>query len=427
MNYRIPYVLLVVFALSGLAFANPELSSLAEKAVTGDSRESAAAIRILRSNKQAGLDAVFETYRPEIDLFRTNGKRSASWNRISSVLDRVAMQKDAYSSRLFWHTDFAEAKKAANISKKKIISLRLLGNLNEEYSCANSRLFRSILYSDPAIAKTLRENYVLHWKSVRPAPKITIEFGDGRKLIRTVTGNSIHYILSSSGQIIDALPGLYDPATFQRYLNEATDLETNRFAEFSTYNIYRLKTGKVLVEEWERKMKLLGRDTGIKSPQEREVQVPEPGQLGAFPAMLRTATKSGIESPAILALMPQIERLRENTQIDDWKPLAEISDEVRLSDESIAMIRSKSGTVNEYEFDRMVENLKSYVAIDTVQNEFRFHLTIMSWLNNFAAVDHDAFNKRVYAELFLTPDSDEWLGLYSTEIYSAIENNGIVR
>lgn len=427
MTIRISLLLIIVVGLSGFAFAGSELASLAQIAVNGDEIESAAAIKSLRLGKQAGLDAVFKMYRAEIGEFRTSGKRSANWKRISYVLDQVAMQKDAYSSRLFWHTDLLEALREAKLRDKKLISLRLLGNLNEEYSCANSRLFRSILYSDPVVARMLREDFVLHWKSVRPAPKITIDFGDGRKLVRTITGNSIHYILSSSGQIIDALPGLYDPATFGRYLRESRSLETKQFAEFQTYNVYRLKIGKALVEDWERKMKLLGRDTGIKSPDEREVVVPEPGQLGAFPAMLRTATKSGIESPAILALMPQVERLRKNTLIEDWKPLAEISDPVDLSDESIAMIRSKAGNIKDHEFDRMIQNLKSYVAIDTVQNEYRFHLVIMSWLNNFAAADHDAFNKRVYAELFLTPGTDKWLGLYSPDVYSAIENNGLVR
>ena len=45
-------------------------------------------------------------------------------------------------------------------------------------------------------------------------PVITVDYGDGRVLKRTVTGNSIHYIITSQGQVIDARPGLYDPKTF---------------------------------------------------------------------------------------------------------------------------------------------------------------------------------------------------------------------
>ncbi len=78
-----------------------------------------------------------------------------------------------------------------------------------------------MLYSNTEVSKFLRENYVLHWKSVRPAPRITIDFGDGRKIERTITGNSIHYILDNDGRIIDALPGLYSPKAFMTYLTQA--------------------------------------------------------------------------------------------------------------------------------------------------------------------------------------------------------------
>ena len=37
-----------------------------------------------------------------------------------------------------------------------------------------------------------------------------------------------------------------------------------------------------------------------------------------------------------------------------------------------------------------------------------------------------AFNDRVYAELFLTPRSDPWLGLHQPSVYTAIERDGIV-
>ena len=36
-----------------------------------------------------------------------------------------------------------------------------------------------------------------------------IDFGDGRKMERTLTGNSIHYVLDSEGRLIDALPGVF--------------------------------------------------------------------------------------------------------------------------------------------------------------------------------------------------------------------------
>ncbi len=100
--------------------------------------------------------------------------------------------------QLYWYTNLEQAKAAAKVSGKPILSLRLLGKLDQDLSCANSRFFRVALYPNAAISKELRDKYILHWQSVRPAPKITIDFGDGRKLERTITGNSIHYILDAA-------------------------------------------------------------------------------------------------------------------------------------------------------------------------------------------------------------------------------------
>ncbi|HEV7573773.1 MAG TPA: hypothetical protein VGQ21_19940 [Thermoanaerobaculia bacterium] len=49
---------------------------------------------------------------------------------------------------------------------------------------------------------------------------MTIDFGDGRVLHRTITGNSIHYLLDATGRPLDALPGLYAPKAFLAQLRE---------------------------------------------------------------------------------------------------------------------------------------------------------------------------------------------------------------
>lgn len=122
---------------------------------------------------------------------------------------------------LHWFTDLDAALAEARRTQKPILSLRLLGRLDEELSCANSRFFRKLLYPDPSIHRVLREQYVLHWQSVRPVPRITIDFGDGCRIVRTLTGNSAHLVLDMHGRIVDALPGLFDPATFYELLIQA--------------------------------------------------------------------------------------------------------------------------------------------------------------------------------------------------------------
>ena len=133
----------------------------------------------------------------------------------------MAAQKDASRAGLYWYTDLDRAKAAAAREGKPILSLRLLGNLDSEYSCANSRFFRTVLYADEQVSKVLRERFVLHWQSVRPVPKVTIDMGDGRTICRTITGNSIHYVLDAQGRPVDALPGLYGAKAFLRGLEDA--------------------------------------------------------------------------------------------------------------------------------------------------------------------------------------------------------------
>ena len=143
---------------------------------------------------------------------RVNGRAA------SPHLDRLCGQIHAHTTLLYWFTDLDAALAEARRTRRPILSLRLLGRLDEELSCANSRFFRRLLYPEPRINRLLRERFVLHWQTVRPVPKVTIDFGDGRRVQRTLTGNSLHVILDGHGRPIDALPGLFSPDVFYRLL-----------------------------------------------------------------------------------------------------------------------------------------------------------------------------------------------------------------
>ena len=107
----------------------------------------------------------------------------------SRELDALCAQQDAHTALLYWFTDLPSAIAEARRTKRPILSLRLLGRLDEELSCANSRFFRKLLYPQPIINQLLRDRFVLHWQSVRPVPRVTIDFGDGRRHERTLTRN----------------------------------------------------------------------------------------------------------------------------------------------------------------------------------------------------------------------------------------------
>src|SRR5881394_3381367 len=110
---------------------------------------------------------------------------------------------------LHWFTELPAAIAEAQRTKRPILSLRVLGRLPDELTCANSRFFKAMLYPDPRINAVMRERFVLHWQSVRPVPIVTIDFGGGKKLVKTLTGNSAHVVLDMYGRPADALPGLF--------------------------------------------------------------------------------------------------------------------------------------------------------------------------------------------------------------------------
>jgi hypothetical protein len=72
-----------------------------------------------------------------------------------------------------------------------------------------------VLLSDPATAKFISREFVASWECVRPVPKVTIDFGNGKILKRTLQGNTVIYLCLSDGRVIDALPGIYTPQAFK--------------------------------------------------------------------------------------------------------------------------------------------------------------------------------------------------------------------
>jgi len=95
---------------------------------------------------------------------KTIAALDAELARLNRVIDQVGGQVHCTASGLYWYTDLEQAKAAAMESGRPILSLRMLGNLTDEYSCANSRFFRTTLYANEKISNQLRESFVLHWK-----------------------------------------------------------------------------------------------------------------------------------------------------------------------------------------------------------------------------------------------------------------------
>jgi hypothetical protein len=92
----------------------------------------------------------------------------------------------------------------------------------------------------------------------------------------------------------------------------------------------------------------------------------------------------------------------------------------------VAGARSASKAVVEDPLARLVRQFEQSISLDTVKNEYLLHRRIHDWFAaGEASADVNVLNERVYAELFLTPSSDPWLGLAPADAYTALDNGGL--
>lgn len=432
MNAKFSFLslLLIVLFSAQISLANESAAMLARKAVSADPAEATAAIEELRELGPEGLEALMTRHASRINHHIENpgAGSTAEWQRLTNALDQVGQQKNNFISGLYWYTDLEDAKAAARESGKPILSLRLLGKLTDERSCANSRFFRTVLYANAQIAPALRNRFVLHWQSVRPVPLITIDFGDGRKLERTITGNSIHYVLDSEGQLIEALPGLYGPAAFQRGLGDAEALfkalagQVGNLRNVTLTRYYRDRANRISLA-WVNDTKKIG---GTVPPTITVLQTSDGEALSIASLAI---TKAAIEVPTLRAMTAASEALGAVTDEAAWKQIAQLhmSDSV-LDSRSMAVIKMQNPSVPQNDLYRMIQKFRELVALDTVRNEYVLHIKLYAWMMRpESRANLEAFNDQVYASLFFTPRNDPWLGLLSADVYAALDNGGVVK
>jgi hypothetical protein len=426
----------------GAAFSSKESGPVdwVQQSISADASAAAAAQTHLRDTGPSGLRMLLERYAPQIAAHRAGAPADEQWKRIASALDHVGGQYDNYASQLYWYTDLEKAKAAAQASGKPILSLRLLGRLDEDLSCANSRFFRTTLYPSAEINRILQEQYVLHWESVRPAPRVTIDFGDGRTLKRTITGNSIHYILDSKGQVLDALPGLYNAAVFAQELRAAADalqapggvtahtLSTrNRLLNAWAGDLAALhialparpwdeddlqrRTGDAA---WQRIAQLHEIETSF-DPRVRELMVRKfPSAEAAAPIAVG---KSAVEIPILRGMA---------------SPIKEVSGQSPPSAQAAAPIAPTKRLVEapmlrRFDNSPRIVSLRRTITLDTVQNNYMRRTRILAFIAGPAAESElslAAINEWVYSQVFLTPSDDPWLGLAPPDVFSAIDCDG---
>jgi CHAT domain-containing protein len=269
---------------------------------------------------------------------------------------------------------------------------------------------------------------VLHWQSVRPVPTVTIDFGDGRKLERTLTGNSIHYILDSQARTIDALPGLYGPKAFLRALAGAETV-------FKSLALRNAEERNILLSRYysQQHNKISAAWTidtqkiGGKAPEGFRVVEGNNGEALLISPL--AITKAVSEANVLRAMVMAGEELGKITDEGAWRKIAQLhSSDAVLDERSISLIKHQNPNLTERELAQLLQKFQDSIALDTVRNEYLMHTKLYTWIVKDPIRDNvEKLNEQVYAKLFLTPNSDPWLGLFSADVYTALDNGGVTK
>jgi hypothetical protein len=357
----------------------------------------------------------------------------AERDRLALRIDKVAGQRYAVWSRLSWHRDLDDAIAASRATGKPILSLRMLGALDKDLSCANSRFFRVALYANQDVSAYLREHFILHWSSERPVPVARIDFGDGRVLERTIAGNSAHYVLDQRGRPVDVLPGLYSPALFLEVLERARPLAVRAGSlddaaladDIAAYH-------GAWAQEGEARFASLG-------------TIRQPGDTTIAAAEMRAVSKAAVEMPVVRELRLGSDLALDAAALDrssqTWSQIgALLAGKVgpaRLDDRSRALFAAlkpadwaRAGQpLPAAGIDQLIATFEEVMTRDAAYNELVLHHQIHAQLAARSAATPIAFaelNRWVYASLFRTPAEDPWLGMATPEVFSGIPNDGIV-
>lgn len=416
------------------------------------------------------LDALFTRYDREPD--------GPVKERLAAQIDALAHQKYATVSRLYWHTELASAQTAARVHGRPILHLRMLGRLDEDLSCTNSRLFRATLYANQDVSAFLRENFILYWSSERPVPRVTIDYGDGRRIERTTTGNSAHYVLDERGNVLDVLPGLYAPAAFRRALEESLALTTRVRGTSDT------ERAKLLIDYHQHRVTAASRDWQKLSGTPwirgvRQLLTQEYVESAVIAAQRVTAAKMATEVPDLRYVMNDLtvgSRTEDQTEMwaalgqvlygigdvkiavagDDrkkqFRPVPVAGDDrvwrIRpltvlnpplptsprvLDDASRELVARMHDAVPQElratraQRDAMIARLEQSIVADSALNHLRLRPQISAEIVQRAGrIDFATLNDWIYAEVFRTPKQDVWLGLLPRNVFTGLPGDGVV-
>jgi len=414
-----------------------ELGAPAPQLALADRDRPPANLTELRAQGPAGLDALSARFAAQ-----HGGAMDPAWE---AAFDTVAGQRYAAWSRLYWFTDLDRAKQEARHRHRPILALRMLGDLREDLSCANSRLFRATLYANTEVSAYLREHFVLYWSSERTVPVVTIDFGDGKKLVRTTTGNSAHYVLDDNGNVLDVLPGLYAPSVFRAELAKSVALadrvrgkpEAERVRETLAYHTAALAASE---RAWQRAAGVtylagtpylhgptaLARAQRatmskmiVEAPDLRAIGAIRPGELPADDGAAWSAIGQKLwdihERPAPRGSAAAIPGTPASIVLD------------AASRDLVQQLHDAAGQrATPGDLAVVIARLEQHIVADTAINELVLRRAIRRQIIEQRETGFAALNRWIYDTVFATPSSDPWLGLLPRTDFTGLPGDGVV-
>lgn len=77
-----------------------------------------------------------------------------------------------------------------------------------------------MLFSSDEVSGYINDHFEPVWESVRPVPIVTIDFGNGHKITRTLNGNIATHVCAPDGSVLDILPGVYTADVYRQQLEQ---------------------------------------------------------------------------------------------------------------------------------------------------------------------------------------------------------------
>lgn len=175
------------------------------------------------------------------------------------------------------------------------------------------------MFSREDVANFVNQNFEPTWEMVRPVPIVRIDFGNGRTSTRTLHGNVATYVCAANGQVVDILPGIYQPAAFMAALAqpraEAVAIPNRPAPDVVQQRLREYHRGRAqLVRQSMQQARQIVREVAIPDRGKGRIERPVEQQMMALQAAINQHNAAAA-----------MRRPRTASELANWLPLAEDS------------------------------------------------------------------------------------------------------